>query len=155
MSIEGDGPAAGGKGGEQTTPANNELNLASLVERNDTIRLASLPNDRPGEANPVPEKFFLTPEEYFQKLTKLDFEENLGSTQRIRETDPEKIANAIQHGDTLRIDNNDKSMYFRVMQDAAGDKFVTRDGKNYDPLSKVLQDNPGARIMRSPRKASV
>lgn len=154
MSIEGDGSATG-KGGEQTTPANNELNLASLVERDDSVRLAALPNDRPGQANPVPEKFFLTPEEYFQKLTKLDFEENLGSTRRIRETDPEKIAKAIEHGDTLRIDNNDKSMYFRVTQDAAGRKWVTGDGKNYDPLSKVLQDNPGARIMRSPRKTTV
>lgn len=154
MSIEGDGPATD-KGGEQAAPANNELNLASLVDRNDTIRLASLPNDRPKEANPVPEKFFLTQEEYFQKLTKLDFEENLGSTQRIREADPEKIAKAIQHGDTLRIDNNDKSMYFRVKQDPDGRKWVTSDGKNYDPLSKVLQDNPGARIMRSPRKVSV
>lgn len=155
MSIEGDGSAAGGKGGEQTTPANNELNLASLVERDDSVRLAALPNDRPKEANPVPEKFFLTQEEYFQKLTKLGFEENLGSAQRIRETDPAKIANAIQHGDILRIDNNNKSMYFRVTQDAAGNKWVTSDGKNSDPLNKILQDNPGARIMRSPRKVSV
>ncbi len=154
MSTEGDGSATG-KGGEQAAAANNELNLASLVERDDLVRLAALPNDRPGQANPVPEHFFLTKEEYFQKLTKIGFEENLGSAQRIRETDPEKIAKTIQHGDTLKIDTNDKSMYFRVTQDARGQKWVTGDGKNFDPLSKVLQDNPGARIMRSPRKMSV
>ncbi|MDX2106121.1 MAG: hypothetical protein SFY67_06930 [Candidatus Melainabacteria bacterium] len=155
MGHEGDG-ADSGKGGSQPNGSFIEdLSLASLVPNEQSTQLANIESNKPEGVSTVPEKFFLTHEEFFQKVTKIGFEENLGSAQRIRETDPEKIAKAIQPGDIIRIDNNDKSFYYRVSQDAAGNKWVTGDGKNFDPLGSVLRDNQGARIMRSPRKLSV